>query len=123
MKVEFLQNKLFGLHLYISAADFKKVKNDDEFNSLSDAIYAFSLMHGIEYSISYQEIERIVENLTDDNGAIIIVVSSSICQRNNEIDYFVCNNNKYKSIECSRVVYGKYNPTAFEKIKTRHENK
>lgn len=62
MKVEFLQNELFGLYLYISAADFKKAKdNEYEFNSLNDAIYAFSFMQGIEYSVSYIEMERIIK--------------------------------------------------------------
>lgn len=123
MKVEFFQNKLLGMHLYISAIDFKKAKDDDnEFNSLNDAIYAFSFMKGIEYSISYNEIERIIENLTDKNGAVIIAVSNSISRRNNGIDFFVCNNNKYKNIEeHSRVIYGKYDPTAHERIKARHE--
>lgn len=123
MKVEFIQSDVLGATLFVDGNEFKKVNdNEVEFESLTYATTAFAKYFDVEYTISCDECNAVMDFL-EKNSAVIF----SLTPEGNDVEISVSNNNRI-----SRVLYydydgqhlkrrGHFDPKAMNRIKKRHE--
>lgn len=73
MKVEFKDNQLFGVSLYVKTSEFKKIKNnDEEMESLIDAIDAFYTWRAMGFSIKISNmISSTYKQIKKNNGVVV----------------------------------------------------
>lgn len=127
MKVEFLESDMYGAELCVSATEFLKAKKDNvEFDSLVHATEAFSALLGLDYCISRNEYDAVVNRL-DNTGVVIFTVCEDKYPSRRWCEVFVSKNNQPERIayedEDGRhlKLYAKYDPKAAARIKKRHE--
>lgn len=111
----------------VSATEFLKANEDNiEFNSLVHATEAFSALLGLDYRISRNEYDVVVNRL-DHTGIVIFAIGESSRPSLMWCEIFVSTRNQPE-----RIVYedeegrhlkrnGKYDPKAAARIRKRHE--
>ncbi len=127
MKVEFLDSEVFGPELVISADEFLNgMKDENDFESLMHATEAFSCLFGVDYVVSREEYEEAAKVLEND-GLVIFAICSGKHPPRRWCELYVSNNNQpikvsYEDEEGRHLRrQGKYDPTAIERVRARHE--
>lgn len=106
MKVEFLINQVLGdgYQLFISAEEFLKAdKNDEEFDGLEFAAYAFFYLYGLDYHLDLRHYNVIKQHLKK-NGAVIFAAYKE--RPYASIAYpgvYVVNDSRYEQIDFSEI--------------------
>lgn len=98
MKVEFVESDVLGATLFVQGIEFLKGKDsEEEFQSLVNATAAFSNMFEVDYYISRQEYDLIL-NIPEKSGAVIFAIEENEYPYERCCEVYISNDNKLKKL-------------------------